>query len=68
MLNQMKKKLEKISDLINVRNYINVQIENSKLDRSISHKYTKYVAILDKELAEYIIGYFEESNNENNKQ
>lgn len=63
------KKLDDISALINVRNYMLNQTENSKLSREISHKYVKYVIQLDKQIAEQIISHFEEVDvNESNKQ
>lgn len=64
-----KSKLEEISNLINIRNYMFSQKENMSLDKKIVYKYISYINKLDLDISKLIIENFESNENiKNTKQ
>lgn len=64
-----KSKLEEISNLINIRNYMFSQKENMSLDKKIVYKYISYLNKLDLDISKLIIENFESNENiKNTKQ
>jgi len=55
-------KISEISDLINIRNYILLQIENPRTEKKVSFKLIKVLADLDKQINESILDKFLEKN------
>ena len=61
-------KINEISNLINIRNYIMLQVENTKTDKKVSLRLLKILNDLDVSLNEKILDLFskKESKKENN--
>lgn len=61
-------KVNEISNLINIRNYIMLQVENTKTDKKVSLRLLKILNDLDVSLNEKILDFFskKESKKENN--
>lgn len=61
-------KVNEISNLINIRNYIMLQVENTKTDKKVSLRLLKILNDLDVSLNEKILDLFnkKESKKENN--
>lgn len=61
-------KINEISNLINIRNYIMLQVENTKTDKKVSLRLLKILNDLDVSLNEKILDFFskKESKKENN--
>jgi hypothetical protein len=62
--------LERMSNLVNIRNYLNLQIESVRVNKKLSLDLIKVVSIIDNELNEDLIKIFlrENENIQNGKE
>lgn len=61
-------KVNEISNLINIRNYIMLQVENTKTDKKVSLRLLKILNDLDISLNENILDLFSKKEKESKKQ